>query len=275
MIKLVALAFAGLSIAHAQSGGYAFVGIADWDRDRHQDIIARDASGVLWLYPGMSVRGYSQAQRVQIGNGWNGYAFAGIADWDRDGHQDIVAKDVNGALWLYPGASKRGYSPGERVEIGNGWAGYTFVGVTDWDRDGHQDIIARDTSGVLWLYPGMSTRSYSSAQRVEIGNGWAGYVFAGLTDWDRDGHQDIIARDTSGVLWLYPGMSVRGYSPADRVQIGNGWSTYVFSRLIGDWDRDGNKDILAKDASGTLWLYPGASTRGYSQAQRVQIGNGW
>jgi hypothetical protein len=45
-----------------------------------------------------------------------------------------------------------------------------------------------------------------------------------VADWDRDGHQDIIVReDNTGLLWLYPGQSQRGYSTAARVQIGNGW----------------------------------------------------
>ena len=45
-----------------------------------------------------------------------------------------------------------------------------------------------------------------------------------LADWDRDGHQDIVARDnTTGNLWLYRGQSARGYSSYARVQIGNGW----------------------------------------------------
>ena len=58
---------------------------------------------------------------MQIGNGWKGYTFAGLADWDSDGHQDIVAKDASGLLWLYPGDSSRGYSQEQRIQIGNGW----------------------------------------------------------------------------------------------------------------------------------------------------------
>ncbi|MFF0312947.1 trypsin-like serine protease, partial [Streptosporangium sp. NPDC004379] len=90
---------------------------------------------------------------------------------------------------------------------------YGFFGATDWDRDGHQDLIARqDTTGDLLLYPGQSTRGYSTTQPVRIGNGWNGYSFFGATDWDRDGHQDLIARqDTTGDLLLYPGQSTRGY----------------------------------------------------------------
>ncbi|AGL17236.1 VCBS repeat-containing protein [Actinoplanes sp. N902-109] len=165
-------AFATATPAAAYTPGYTFAGVADWDRDGHQDIIARDSTGLLWLYPGQSVRGYSSAARVQIGNGWGPFTVAGVADWDRDGNQDIIARDSSGLLWLYPGQSVRGYSSAARVQIGNGWGPFTVAGAADWDRDGHQDIIARDGNGLLWLYPGQSVRGYSSAYPVQIGNGW-------------------------------------------------------------------------------------------------------
>jgi hypothetical protein len=41
----------------------------------------------------------------------------------------------------------------------------------------------------------------------------------------------------------------------------------------GDFDSDDVPDILARDASGTLWLYPGQDFGGYSP--RVQVGVGW
>jgi hypothetical protein len=101
-----------------------------------------------------------------------GFTFAGVADWDRDGHQDIVAVDSAGALWLYPGQSKRTMSTVDRAQIGRGWTGFTFAGVADWDRDRHQDIVAKDSAGVLWLYTGESKRTMSTADRVQIGHGW-------------------------------------------------------------------------------------------------------
>ena len=254
---------------------YTFAGLADWDADGHQDIVARDWGGLLWLCPGDSSRGDNQCQRVQIGNGWYFYTFAGLADWDSDGHQDLVTRDNDtGLLWLYPGDSSRGYSQYQRVQIGNGWYDYTFAGLADWDSDGHQDLIARDSAGLLWLYPGDSSRGYSQYQRVQIGNGWQSYTFAGLADWDSDGHQDLVARDANGLLWLYPGDSSRGYSQFQRVQIGNGWQGYTFVGLA-DWDADGHQDLVTRDAYNHLWLYPGDSSHGYSQEQRVQIGNGW
>ena len=212
---------------HSAASAMDRFGLADWDQDGHQDIMVRDdVTNVLWLYPGQSVRGYSSAPRVQIGHGAAGYTPFGLADWDRDGHRDMLLReDATGILWLYPGQSVRGYSSAPRVEIGNGWSGYTAFGLADWDRDGHQDIVAReDATGVLWLYPGQSVRGYSSAPRVQIGHGWFGYTAFGLADWDRDGHQDIVAQENAtGLLWLYPGQSVLGYSTVPRVRIGNGW----------------------------------------------------
>ncbi|WP_305785315.1 FG-GAP repeat domain-containing protein [Symbioplanes lichenis] len=274
LVAAVVAAGTMTSPAAAYVPAYTFAGIADWDRDRHQDVIARDAAGDLWLYPGESRRGYSGAARARIGNGWQGYTFAGVADWDRDGHQDIVARDGGGDLWLYRGQSKRRPSTAARVQIGNGWQGFTFAGIADWDRDGHQDIVARDGGGDLWLYRGQSRRGYSTARPVKIGNGWQGYDFAGVEDWDRDRHQDIVARDSGGDLWLYRGQSKRRPSTAARVQIGNGWQGYDFAG-VADWDRDRHQDIVTRDGDGDLWLYPGESKRGYSTQPRVQIGNGW
>ncbi|WP_433204528.1 FG-GAP repeat domain-containing protein [Dactylosporangium sp. CS-047395] len=265
--------------AAASDGAFSVAGVKDWDRDGHQDIVVREnGTGDLYLYPGRSVRGYSSIPRVKIGNGWNGFTFGGVTDWDNDGHQDILAvENGTGDLYLYPGQSRRGYSSIPRVKIGNGWHGFTIVGLGDWDKDGHQDIVARsESTGDLYLYPGQSKRAYSSIDRVQIGNGWMGHTVAGIADWDKDGHADLVTReDATGVLWLYPGQSKRGYSTAGRVQIGNGWTGYTFAGLA-DWDKDGHQDILTRnDSTRDLWLYPGQSKRGYSTIDPVKVGNGW
>ncbi|MFI5937274.1 FG-GAP repeat domain-containing protein [Actinoplanes sp. NPDC051494] len=275
-LAMVVAAVGGVAApAAAYTPAYTFAGVADWDRDGHQDIVARGTNGDLWLYPGQSKRGYSSANRVRIGNGWQAFTFAGVADWDRDGHQDIIARNNNdGNLWLYPGQSKRGYSSATPVKIGNGWGPFTFADVADWDRDGHQDIVARNANRNVLLYPGQSKRGYSSASPVQIGNGWGPFTFAGVTDWDKDRHQDIVARGGNGDLWLYPGQSKRGYSSATPVRIGNGWGPFTFAD-VADWDRDGHQDVVARDANGYLLLYPGQSKRGYSAALPVRIGNGW
>ncbi|MDG4764305.1 trypsin-like serine protease [Solwaraspora sp. WMMD406] len=206
--------------------GYTSFGAADWDRDGNADILTRnDTTGDLWLYPGRGVRGYPTTP-VRLSGGWLGHTSFGVADWDRDGNADVLARqDGTGQLWLYPGTGTRGPATTARVLIGSGFNAHSPFGVADWDRDGHTDIVTRDNdSADLWLYPGQSRRGTSSVPRVRIGNGWRGYTAFGVADWDRDGHTDIVTRhDASAELWLYPGQSRRGTSTAPRVRIGAAW----------------------------------------------------
>ena len=44
--------------------------------------------------------------------------------------------------------------------------------MTDWDTDGYQDIIARDTTGDLWAYWGDNTGTYDIFKRTRVGSGW-------------------------------------------------------------------------------------------------------
>ena len=207
--------------------GYTFFGATDWDRDGNQDIIARnDNSGDLMLFPGQSVRGYSSAAAVRIGNGWAGYTPFGTGDWDGDGNQDIIARnDQSGAVVLFPGQSVRGYSGASAVTLFTAKNSVTPFGLTDWDRNGRQDLIVRNNdSGDLMIYPGSGVRGAVSITPVKIGNGWTGYTLFGAKDYDRDGSQDIVARnDQSGDMMLFLGQSVLGYSYAGTVKIGNGW----------------------------------------------------
>ncbi|MFG3700781.1 FG-GAP repeat domain-containing protein [Micromonospora sp. NPDC047620] len=45
------------------------VAIGDLDEDGHNDLVARDAGGLLWRYSGLGNGSF--AARVQAGSGWN------------------------------------------------------------------------------------------------------------------------------------------------------------------------------------------------------------
>ena len=211
---------------------------------------------------------------VKIGNGYQGYTSFGVADWDRDGHQDLLVRhDVSGDLFLQKGTSTRGYSSGGMTQIGTGFADTTPFGVTDWDRDGHQDLLVReDFGGSLRLYAGQSSSTAQVTNPYTIGTGWNGYTSFGVGDWDRDGHQDLIARNNShgsSPLYLFPGQSKRAVSTNPAVRIGEGWAGYSPFGLT-DWDRDGHQDLLTRnDASQKLFLVPGVSYRGPSNSSLI------
>lgn len=122
----------------------------------------------------------------------------------------------------------------------------------DFTGDGKSDVLARDSAGVLWLYPGNGSGGW--LQRRQVGQGWnVMTAMVSTGDFNGDGKSDVLARDGSGALWLYPGNGSGGWLP--RSQVGQGWNVMTAIVGVGDLNGDGTADIAARDSSGTLWLY--------------------
>jgi Zn-dependent metalloprotease len=241
--------------------------LSDLNRDGSTDLVARDAAGRLWLYPGNGVGGYL-ARRL-IGTGWNIMnVIVTPGDVTGDGNADLFARDAAGHLWLYPGNGASGVSA--RRLVSSGWASYTITNAANLNGAGGPDLLARDSAGVLWLYP-FSGNAVMGA-RTRISNGWNGYTFRGPGDLSGDGRADILARDSAGSLWLYRGNGTGGL--VGRTLAGNGWAGMNALVTPGNWDRTGGNDTLARDSAGSLWLYPGDNAGGRLATRRL-VGAGW
>lgn len=239
-----------------------------------------------------------------------------------DGRPDLLVQDATGRIWLAPSTAtgftnrKRFAETGRTVTLLSGftaqypapvpeglartssfridsvatftggyslnlvsqsWSSNTLtVAPGDWDTDGTYDLIARDTAGALWLYPGTTRGQVTGAieypTRRQIGSGWGGFRrILGPGDFDGDHLVDLLGLDATGGLWLYPGNGSGGTLP--RRQIGTGWGGFTALVTPGDWDRDGHPDLVVRNASGQLWLYPGNGTGGF--LPRRQLPGAW
>ncbi|MEU3351119.1 VCBS repeat-containing protein [Streptomyces sp. NPDC037389] len=139
------------------------------------DLLARDKSGVLWLY--LARPDGTLEDPYRVGPGWDQYTdIVGKGSLNGDGRADIVAKDRNGDLWYYKGTGESHMPLTDRVKIGGGWNQYDkLVSTGDVDGDGRSDLLARDKSGVLWLYKGNDSDIDPFENRVKIGGGWGRY----------------------------------------------------------------------------------------------------
>lgn len=200
------------------------------------------------------------------GPGWAPYTLYGPGDWDGDGHHDVMAEDVYGALYLYPGDGAGGLGP--RVQIGRGWGPYRIVPTGDLTGDRRSDLLAVDVKGSLWLYPG--GRGMRFGTPMQVGKGWTGVELHSAGDMNRDGRNDILGVDPSGKLWFYAGRGNGSFAHA--VQVGKGWSPVLLSSGA-DLTGDGVNDLLGRDVHGTLWVYPGRV--GGSFGARILMGAGW
>ncbi|MDQ0868318.1 hypothetical protein QFZ70_000791 [Arthrobacter sp. V1I9] len=165
-------------------------------------------------------------------------------------------------------AGNTGLVANRNVQIGTG-TGVTSV-MKDFNGDGRADLVARDSSGVLWTYLGNGAGSFPN--RIRVGAGWNVMNSISATgDLTGDGRADIVARDSSGVLWTYRGTG-SGTFPT-RVRVGAGWNTMKNISAANDVTGDGRNDLLATDSQGVLWSYAGNNNGTFPS--RLSAGAGW
>ncbi|MEU7073565.1 VCBS repeat-containing protein [Streptomyces narbonensis] len=168
----------------------------------YADVVARDRTGVLWLHQGA---GRTLAPRVRVGGGWGVYnRLTGGSDLNGDGRPDLLATDRAGVLWLYKGTGSATAPFSKAVRIGGGWGAYNALAATGNIGGGPAgDLVARDASGVLWLYLGKGDGTF--APRTRIGGGWAGFPPIAMGDVDRDGRPDLVSYTAGEVVHFFKG----------------------------------------------------------------------
>ncbi|WP_282694900.1 VCBS repeat-containing protein [Streptomyces sp. CC208A] len=198
-------------------------------------------------------------------------------DFDGNGSPDVLSL-YGGYLFSYDLRQLRNRASSQdryEVLVGGGWQVYdriTPTGNIGGTRDA--DLVARDRSGVLWVYEGKGTHKAPFAPRTRIGGGWQVYdKLTGGSDLTGDGRNDLLAADKSGVLWLYPGTGNAKAPFKPRVKIGGGWQTYNQITATGNLAGAAAGDLVARDRAGVLWLYLGKGDGTF--APRTRIGGGW
>ncbi|MFZ3499530.1 FG-GAP-like repeat-containing protein [Streptomyces sp. 5.8] len=141
------------------------------------ELVARNAStGALYRYARAQYNGGFES-RVQIPGSYKGYKkILGAGDLNGDRFGDLILQDKDNRLWRMNGSSKGTFSA--PVKLSDSW-GTTYnsvVAAGDLNGDGRADLLARDTSGVIWRIPGTGKGTFGS--RVKVATGWQ--IYKGL-----------------------------------------------------------------------------------------------
>ncbi|MFD3542878.1 FG-GAP-like repeat-containing protein [Streptomyces sp. NPDC058662] len=251
----------------------------DMNGDGRPDLVAVDTEGRLRFYRGYGNGAVTGSPAVIGTGGWSGAAVSHRGDWTGNGTEDLVAR-VGTELRVYPGSGDG--TVGSPVRIGTGFpADAQVVAVGDLTGDHYPDLVAT-IGDALWLYAGDPAANPGVKPGVRISDaGWAPMTLTAPGDADRDGHPDLLARDTrDGSLWLHRGRADSGLDAP--TQYGYGYGTANRPLIAGAADADGNGTVdlwtTTNEGTGTLLFYAGATNGAGDPVDgaRSQVGlSGW
>ncbi|MFJ6937623.1 FG-GAP-like repeat-containing protein [Streptomyces sp. NPDC101132] len=144
--------------------------------DGRPDLVARNAStGHLYLYArtGDGIL----APRVQLPGAYKQYKkVVGAGDLNGDGKGDLLLQDANNNAYRMYGQGNGTFSNPDYIGAKWGVSYNSVVSAGDFNGDGKDDLLARDTSGNIWRHHGTANGALGAG--VKIATGWQ--VYGGL-----------------------------------------------------------------------------------------------
>ncbi len=291
----------------------------DWDADGDEDLVSGNTAGYIeWFEnlgptaeaptprwaPPRRVTADGHTIRIQAGpNGsiqgpceakW-GYTTLSIADWDHDELPDMIINSIWGRIQWFRNVGSRtqpAFAAAQDVRVAwpttppkPQWTWWnpdpsqlvtqwrTTPVVTDWNRDGLNDLVmldhegylawfrrARDTGGGLRLLPGQRI-FYVDDQATpfrmnEREAGGSGRRQIHLVDWDQDGLLDLL-RDGTNVDWYRQSADS---SPTNVRWLTQGalaerkLANHSTAPTTVDWNRNGLKDLVVGAEDGHFYF---------------------
>ncbi|MDX3109851.1 FG-GAP-like repeat-containing protein [Nonomuraea angiospora] len=229
--------------------------------------LRRTSDGHLLVYEPKGTAAGGIKGGLDLGAGFSAATALLRADVSARGRSDLYFR-LAGSLYY---TAERGT---ETKLISAGWDQYNLL-MSPGNLGGTStpDILARDAAGALWLVQGRSDGTL--AARVQVAaSGWNSMnALAGYGDYTGDGKNDLLARTTDGILYIYPGTGSATANTVlgSRISAGTTWSAYTALVSTGDNNADGKADLIACDTDGALWLFKGTGVSSAPFAARVQI----
>ncbi len=201
-------------------------------------------------------------------------AATAVADFNRDGNDDLVVTLSNSAvsnnIAVFLGRGNGSF--GSAISLASGGLSPVSVVTGDFNGDGNPDLATANLgSDTVSLLAGNGTGGFSSAQTFRVGGQPSALVSA---DFNRDGRLDLV---TSNSAFNANSLSVLlgeagGFRAAKTLSVAGSQPVSV---AVGDFDRDGNPDLVSTDATtGSISVFLGRGNGDFRSPSQFFVGGG-
>ncbi|MDF1815130.1 MAG: exo-alpha-sialidase, partial [Verrucomicrobiales bacterium] len=278
-------------------GALATPFVHDWDGDGDEDILSGNTAGNIAFFENLDGKGQKWGApellkadgkefRVLAGESGSiqgpaeakwGYTTISVADWDKDGRDDILVNSIWPKLQLLrnteqgltesplpfwtkeaPPAFYWWQTLSENLQTQ--WR--TTPLATDFDGDGELDLVILDQEGYLTCQNRnrQETRIFldEDLNPVRLNKqtaGRSGRVKLAVVDWDGDGRLDILTNSENAVWWRNCKDAEGGKVILKK--IGNlakrNVAGHTSSPTVGDFDKDGKPDLIVGAENGRIY----------------------
>jgi uncharacterized protein with LGFP repeats len=238
----------------------------DLNRDRRNDLVAvRRSDDRLVAYLGRGKGRFDKRLLPQVLAGYD--LLTGAGDVTGDSRPDLVGRDSDGRLYIH-----RGGKLSQRIAIRGTYTSLdSIAGFGDYTRDGRADLVLRTAKkGKAYVLPSRGDGTFGHLiGPLKSVRGLEDITSGGQTTGFRT--PDLVARSGDRLVVV----ASRGtYHSSRPIATGTSLASSDLLLNVGDWDGDGNGDLVTRAAStGSLELRRG-NGRGQFVAP-VTLGTGF
>ncbi len=193
-------------------------------------------------------------------------------DFNGDGRSDILWRNVDGQLSNWLGTATGGFVQNNANAASVVPTSWQVAGTGDFNGDGRDDILWRNTDGQLsnWLGTasgGFLPNNANAAAVVPVA-----WQVVGTGDFNGDGRDDILWRNSDGTVSDWLGTAAGGFTPNDANAarfVPTSWSVVG----TGDFNGDGRDDILWRNSNGQISDWLGQANGGFVLNDAIALTN--